>query len=143
MDKFISFLYLVGLAVCFYHFYCKHQKKAKGMFYTAEVDATLERVQQLRQQIRELDQLQNEIDISRLDNCHARSVSFDWGQGHKYVFELCEDSESCDHLEMIIRKERKRLTTSLRAELSKIPHTGEVKRKVKTISSMRGEESYR
>ncbi|MGN0585130.1 MAG: hypothetical protein ACI4JD_06725 [Ruminococcus sp.] len=143
MDYLIGITYISGIALFLWKYAANKKSKPERFVYTADVDASFERVQQFRQQLYELDQLQNEIDISNMDNCYARTVAIKWGSGHEYVLELCEDSNINTHLEIIVQRERKRLTTSLCKELSKITHTGEVKTRGKTKSSAVGEEVYR
>ncbi len=139
MDCISAIILIAGIGYLLWKVMPKKTIKENRFIYTSDVDASLERVQQIRQQIHDLDQLQTEIDISRLDNCYARSIKLSWGSDREYILDLCTDVESNAYLEVIVRRERQRLSTSLSSELSRISYNGEVKTKDKTTSPSRGE----
>lgn len=120
-DKIILLIYTIAL--CMFFFYKKKHPKKKQLIYTAALDETLEKIQQLRTELNRLERLQTELDIAGMDNCFARSICLNWGNGEddNYIFQLVESDTS--DLQNLIEKERIRLTTSLSEELSKLPQT--------------------
>lgn len=129
-DKIILLIYTIAL--CLYFWYKHTHPKKKRLIYTAELDETLEKIQRLREQLNRLERLQTELDIAGMDNCFARSICLNWGNGEddNYIFQLVESDTS--DLQNLIKKERLRLTSSLSVELSKISLTvtskGNIKR---------------
>ena len=120
-DKIIMMIY--AAALCLYFFYKKKHPKKKQLIYTADLDATLEKIQQLREQLNRLERLQTELDIAGMENCFARSICLNWGNGEDDNYILQIANEDTSDLQKIIDKERIRLTTSLTSELSKLPQT--------------------
>lgn len=129
-DKIILLIY--AAALCLYLWYKHTHPKKKRLIYTAELDETLEKIQQLRTELNRLERLQTELDIAGMDNCFARSICLNWGNGEddNYIFQLVESDTS--DLQNLIEKERIRLTTSLTEELSKLPRTVKSKGNDKT-----------
>lgn len=129
-DKIILMIYTIAL--CLYFFYKKKHPKKKRLIYTADLDETLEKIQQLRTELNRLERLQTELDIAGMDNCFSKTICLNWGNGEddNYILQLVESDTS--DLQNLIKKERLRLTSSLSVELSKISLTvtskGNIKR---------------
>lgn len=120
-DKIILLIY--AIALCLYFWYRRTHPKKKRLIYTAELDETLEKIQQLRTELNRLERLQTELDIAGMENCFARSICLNWGNGEddNYILQIAQSDTS--DLQNLIEKERIRLTTSLSEELSKLPQT--------------------
>lgn len=134
MDDKIIILLVYGVPLLLYIWYkLKHRKPT--VIFTPELDRTLEKIEEIRQQLNSLERLQTEMDIANLDNCFARSIAFDWGdEADEYVFELVGNDTS--DLQNLIDKERVRLTTSLAENFEKIPPTVKSKGTDKTKISV-------
>ena len=134
---FMAILY--GVPICLYIRYRRTHPPHHDFFYTIELDDVLDRVEQIREQLHRLERLQTEVDISKMDNCMARSIGINWGnrQDQEYVMQLVGDDTS--DVERLIEKERIRLTTSLQSELAKIPEAVKTKGGYKTNLDSRGE----
>lgn len=133
MKFLIILIYLSLLCWCLHKLFTNTERKEteqeepEQLIYTADMEEALDKVQRIREQLHKLERLQIELDIANMDNCFARSISLNWGNGSddEYVLMLTEsDSED---FQKVIDKERQRLTSSLQSELSKI--TGAVKSK--------------
>lgn len=120
-DKIILMIYTIAL--CLYFFYKKKHPKKKQLIYTADLDATLEKIQQLRTELNRLERLQTELDIAGMDNCFSKTICLNWGNGEDDNYILQIATEDTSDLQKIIEKERLRLTSSLSEELSKLPQT--------------------
>lgn len=120
-DKIILLIYITAL--CLYFWYRRTHPKKKQLIYTADLDETLERIQQLREQLNRLERLQTELDIAGMDNCFSKTIALNWGNGEddNYILQIADNDTS--DLQKIIEKERLRLTSSLSVELSKISLT--------------------
>lgn len=129
-DKIILMIY--AAALCLYFFYKKKHPKKKQLIYTAELDETLEKIQQLRTELNRLERLQTELDIADMDNCFSKTISINWGshEDDNYILQIATGDTS--DLKNLIKKERIRLTTSLTEELSKLPQTVKSKGNDKT-----------
>lgn len=147
MSDIIILLLVYGVPTALYAWYRhKHPKQPRQQqqfICTADVDATLDRVQELREQLHRLDHLQTELDIANMDNCISKTVSISWGNrdDDNYILQIA--TEDTSELQKIIDKERIRLTTSLAEELAKIPQPVKSKGNDKTKSYSRGEETAR
>lgn len=120
-DKIILIIYITAL--CLYLWYKHTHPKKKQLIYTAELDETLEKIQQLRTELNRLERLQTELDIAGMDNCFSKTICLNWGNGEddNYILQIAQSDTS--DLQNLIDKERLRLTTSLTSELEKIPQT--------------------
>lgn len=136
-DKIILMIY--AAALCLYLWYKHTHPKKKQLIYTAELDETLEKIQQIREQLNRLERLQTELDIAGMDNCFSKTISLNWGNGEDDNYILQIATEDTSDLQNLIEKERIRLTTSLTSELSKLPRTVKSKGADKTENYSRGE----
>lgn len=129
-DKIILMIY--AAALCLYFWYRRTHPKKKQLIYTAELDETLEKIQQLRTELNRLERLQTELDIADMDNCFSKTISINWGshEDDNYILQIATGDTS--DLKNLIKKERIRLTTSLTEELSKLPQTVKSKGNDKT-----------
>lgn len=146
MSDIIILLLVYGIPLALYGWYRHNhpkQPQQQQFICTADVDATLDRVQQLREQLHRLDHLQTEIDIADMDNCFSKTIALNWGNSDddNYILQIAQ-SDSSD-LQKIIDKERLRLTTSLAEELAKLPQPVKSKGADKTKSYSRGEGAAR
>lgn len=129
-DKIILLIYTIAL--CMFFWYKKKHPKKKQLIYTAELDETLEKIQQLRTELNRLERLQTELDIAGMENCFSKTICLNWGshEDDNYILQIA--TEDTSDLQKIIEKERLRLTSSLSVELSKISLTvtskGNIKR---------------
>lgn len=129
-DKIILMIY--AAALCLYFWYRHTHPKKKQLIYTAELDETLEKIQQLRTELNRLERLQTELDIAGMDNCFSKTISLNWGNSEDDNYILQIATEDSSDLQKIIDKERLRLTSSLSDELEKIPVSVKSKGTVKT-----------
>lgn len=120
-DKIILMIYAASL--CLYLWYKHTHPKKKRLIYTAELDETLEKIQQLRTELNRLERLQTELDIAGMENCFSKTICLNWGNGEDDNYILQIATEDTSDLQKIIEKERLRLTSSLSEELSKLPQT--------------------
>lgn len=120
-DKIILLIY--AIALCMFFWYKKKHPKKKRLIYTAELDETLEKIQQLRTELNRLERLQTELDIADMDNCFSKTICLNWGNGEDDNYILQIATEDTSDLQKIIEKERLRLTSSMSEELSKLPQT--------------------
>lgn len=120
-DKIILMIYTIAL--CLYLWYKHTHPKKKQLIYTAALDETLEKIQQLRTELNRLERLQTELDIADMDNCFSKTICLNWGshEDDNYILQIATGDSS--DLQKIIEKERLRLTSSLSEELSKLPQT--------------------
>lgn len=139
MNETIIMLFVYGVPLLLYLWYRITHPKQEQLIYTPDLDNTLEKVQQIREQLNRLERLQTELDIADMDNCFARSICLNWGnrEDDNYIFQLLESDTS--DLQNLIEKERIRLTTSLTSELSKLPRTVKSKGEDKAKNYSRGE----
>lgn len=120
-DKIILMIY--AAALCLYFWYRRTHPKKKQLIYTAAIDETLEKIQQLRTELNRLERLQTELDIAGMDNCFSKTICLNWGNGEDDNYILQIATEDTSDLQKIIEKERLRLTSSMSEELSKLPQT--------------------
>lgn len=129
-DKIILLIYTIAL--CLYLWYKHTHPKKKQLIYTAALDETLEKIQQLREQLNRLERLQTELDIANMNNCFSKTICLNWGNSEDDNYILQIATEDTSDLQKIIEKERLRLTSSLSVELEKISLTmtskGNIKR---------------
>lgn len=137
-DKIILLIY--AIALCMFFWYKKKHPKKKRLIYTAELDETLEKIQQLRTELNRLERLQTELDIADMENCFSKTICLNWGNSEddNYILQIATGDTS--DLKNLIEKERIRLTTSLTEELSKLPRTVKSKGTDKTENTA-GERS--
>ena len=137
-DKIILLIYTIAL--CLYFWYRRTHPKKKRLIYTAALDETLEKIQQLRTELNRLERLQTELDIAGMDNCFSKTICLNWGNSEDDNYILQIATEDTSDLQKIIEKERLRLTSSLSEELSKLPQTVKSKGNDKTENTA-GERS--